>query len=69
MALRDVENFESVTGKGVQGAIDGRRVALGNSAMMCHIDLGVSDLKTDADSLAGEGATVMYLAVDGKPAG
>ncbi len=49
--------------------IDGRRVALGNSAMMCHIDLGVSDLKADADRLAAEGATVMYLAIDGKPAG
>ncbi len=49
--------------------IDGRRVALGNSAMMCHIDLGISDLKADADRLAAEGATVMYLAINGKPAG
>ncbi|HWU63029.1 MAG TPA: HAD-IC family P-type ATPase, partial [Ensifer sp.] len=69
LALRDVENFDSVTGKGVRGLINGRAVALGNSAMMCHIDLGVSDLKADADRLAAEGATVMYLAVDGKPAG
>ncbi len=67
--LHEVDNFESVTGKGVQGMIEGRRVALGNAAMMCHIDLGISDLKADADRLAAEGATVMYLAIDGKPAG
>jgi Cu+-exporting ATPase len=69
LALRDVTGFESVTGKGVRGLIDGRGVALGNAAMMCHIHLGVSEFRPAMERLAGEGATVMVLAVDGKPAG
>jgi len=69
LALRDVTDFDSVSGKGVLATVEGRKVALGNSAMMCHIDLGVSDLKPAAEQLAAEGATVMYLAVDGRPAG
>src|SRR5690606_24483338 len=45
--LADAEDFESVTGKGVQGKVDGRAVALGNRAMMKQLGVG-------ADQLAGD---------------
>ena len=60
-------DFASVSGKGVQGRVDGRRVALGNAAMMEGIDLG--DAAARAEALGAEGQTVMFVAVDGVFAG
>jgi Cu+-exporting ATPase len=59
--------FESVTGKGVKGTVEARAVALGNKALMDGIDLG--DLPARADEMRRDGQTVMFVAVDGKPAG
>ncbi|MFC2968094.1 heavy metal translocating P-type ATPase [Acidimangrovimonas pyrenivorans] len=56
------EDFEAVTGKGVQGTIDGTRVALGNAAMMRDLGLDPSKAEETADDLRAEGKTVMYLA-------
>jgi P-type Cu+ transporter len=65
-----VEEFESVAGKGVRGTVAGRRVALGNRAMMEAEGVGdLTDLTTRAEELRRDGQTVVFVAVDGKPAG
>ncbi|MBY0514339.1 MAG: HAD-IC family P-type ATPase, partial [Gemmataceae bacterium] len=56
--------------KGVRGRVDGRTVALGNRAMMADAGVGaIDDLTGRADALRAGGQTVLFLAVDGKPAG
>ena len=67
LASATVSDFASETGKGVSGTVDGRRVLLGNRAMMAGLDTSAFDAKADARRAAGEG--VMYLAVDGVFAG
>jgi Cu+-exporting ATPase len=68
-ALADVAGFESVTGKGVHGTVDGKRVALGNRAMMEADGVDASSLAERAEALRGDGQTVMFVAVDGRLAG
>ena len=63
------EAFESVTGKGVRGRIDGRSVALGNRRLMEDLAVDISALEAAADASRREGQTVMFVAVDGAPAG
>ena len=65
----DVRDFESITGKGVRGTVDGRGAALGNRALMDQIGLDVGASAAEAEALRAEGQTVMFLAVDGKLAG
>jgi Cu+-exporting ATPase len=65
----EAESFESVTGKGVTGMVEGRSVALGNRALMDHIGVDPGDLAKRAESFRKDGQTVMFVAVDGKPAG
>jgi len=61
-----VAEFRSRTGQGVQGDVDGQAVALGNAALMQALSIDVGgDAAAQADRLRGDGATVMYLAVDG----
>ena len=69
MWLDKVDNFESATGIGVRGRVNGRALALGNSAMMQADKVAVDALLSQAEILRGEGASVMHLAVDGKLAG
>ncbi|MBZ0135442.1 MAG: copper-translocating P-type ATPase [Planctomycetes bacterium] len=64
-----VEKFESHTGKGVTGVVDGRVVALGNDALMQQVGAEVAGLKQRADEFRSKGQTVMLVAVDGKSAG
>jgi P-type Cu+ transporter len=64
-----VDGFESITGKGVMGTIDGRRVAIGNLKMLESISLSVEALKPKADELRRNGQTVMFVAVDNRAAG
>jgi soluble P-type ATPase len=59
------EGFESVTGKGVRATVEGRRVALGNSAMMKILSLDAGPFAARAEVLRGEGQTVLFAAVDG----
>ena len=61
--------FESHTGKGVTGKVEGREVALGNVALMQDRQVDVSHLTTRADELRGDGGTVMFVAIDGRAAG
>jgi Cu+-exporting ATPase len=67
--LGSVEGFESITGKGVTGQVDGRRVALGNLALFAALDIDVGSLAERAEALRTEGQTVMFVAVDDKVAG
>ncbi|MGE3296696.1 MAG: heavy metal translocating P-type ATPase [Porticoccaceae bacterium] len=63
------EDFDSVTGQGVRGRIQGRDVALGNRALMDALGVDITALAARAEALRGEGKTAMFVAVDGRPAG
>jgi len=67
--LVQTENFQSVTGKGVTGTVDGQTVALGNLNLFESLGINVGSLPEQADSQRAEGQTVMLLAIDGKAAG
>jgi Cu+-exporting ATPase len=67
--LAQVEGFESVTGKGVTGTIDGRRVAIGNAKMLEGISVDATGLAARAEELRRQGQTVMFVAVDGRAVG
>ena len=69
MALSTPESFESASGIGVRGRVEGKALALGNGALMVEEGVDVSSLKTAAERLRAEGASVMFLAVDAEPAG
>ncbi len=69
LQLEKPEGFESSTGIGVRGSVGGRRLALGNTALMTELKVEVEALKERAEALRSEGASVMYLAVDEKLAG
>jgi Cu+-exporting ATPase len=66
---REPTDFASVTGKGVTGKIGGRSVALGNAKLMADLGISFGDLAQQADALRGDGATALFLAIDGKPGG
>ena len=68
LALQAVENFESVTGQGVQGAIAGRRVAVGSRRFMDGFGSVLPALADTADALRAQGKTAMYAAIDGRVA-
>jgi Cu+-exporting ATPase len=67
--LSAVENFQSVTGKGVTGVVDGQRIALGNVKLCQDLGIETADLAARADALRQEGQTVMFLGVEGRAAG
>ncbi len=66
--LSHVENFESRTGKGVIGRVDGRTVALGNRKLVDELGVEVGSLVEKSEAMRGQGQTVMYLIVDNEPA-
>ena len=66
MSLDKPENFESGSGIGVRGQVGGRQLALGNTTLMEQIGVAVGALVPQAEALRAEGASVMYLAVDGQ---
>jgi len=69
ISLAGTDNFESITGQGVTGSIDGHTVALGNLKLMQALAVDAQQLSTDADAARAEGQTVMLVAIDGKAAG
>ena len=69
LVLATADTFESVTGRGVQGAVDGRGVAIGNEEHMRAWSADPAPLRMEAERLAGEAKTPMYVAVDGALAG
>ena len=64
-----VTEFDSPTGKGALGTVDGRKVVLGNAAFMAEHDVDVAPLATAADDLRREGATAIFVGIDGQVAG
>ncbi len=69
ITVPDAADFEAITGKGVRGKVDGKAVALGNRAMMADAGVDFAAGEETADSLAAEGKTSMFVAVDGRLAG
>jgi Cu+-exporting ATPase len=62
-------NFRSLTGKGVTGTVEGRAVAVGTVLFLNELNVETAPLSAQADPLRQEGQTVMFAAIDGKPAG
>ncbi len=69
ITLGQAEHFESITGKGVMGPVDGRQVALGNRALLTALNIDPGTLEDDAERLRTDGQTVMFVTVDGQVAG
>jgi Cu+-exporting ATPase len=69
LPLTDPTDFASLTGKGVTGKVGGRAVALGNAKLMDGLGIGLGELTAQADALRRDGATALFLAIDGKPGG
>jgi len=69
VSLSNVSTFDSVTGKGVKGEVDGHEVALGNLGLMASLQVDASSLIDRAEELRAEGQTVMFVAIDGAAAG
>ncbi len=61
-----VESFQSLTGRGIVGTVNGRSAALGNRQLMNELKITLGDLADEAERLRSDGQTVMFLAVDGK---
>ena len=62
-------DFASPSGKGAIGTVDGRRVALGNAMLMGELNIATRDLDGAAEAARQNGATAIYVAVDGRAAG
>jgi Cu+-exporting ATPase len=68
-AFDPVSDFQSVTGKGVMGTVNGRRVAVGNRAHLDALSVDASPVAARADELRRDGHSVMFVAIDGRLAG
>jgi Cu+-exporting ATPase len=69
VTLTHTDSFESLTGRGVRGKVAGRAVALGNSRLMEDLGVRLGVFSGRAESMRSEGQTVMFVAVEGEPAG
>ncbi len=69
LTLARAEGFESITGKGVMGRVDGRAVALGNRALLESLDIDPGELVERAEALRADAQTVMFVAIDQRAAG
>ncbi len=65
----NTQSFESITGKGVKGQVDGHAVALGNRALLDDLGIDPGELAEQAEKFRTDGHTVMFVAIDGKAAG
>ncbi len=66
LALSEATDFDSPTGKGVIGAVDGRRLALGAERYLAQLGIDTAPLQSTAETLRQDGITAIYLAVDGQ---
>ncbi len=69
LALADTAEFDAPAGKGVTGIVDGQHVTIGNRAMMTKAGIDTEALHAEAEELRKEGATVVFVALDGAPRG
>lgn len=68
IVLAAVQDFASITGKGVKGTINGHSVVLGNKALLSSLGIDSAPLRANAEQLRAKGQTAMFAAIDGKPA-
>jgi Cu+-exporting ATPase len=69
IALGTVRGFDAPAGKGVIGMVEGKRLALGNAKYLAELSIDTSSMTAEAERMRSEGATAVFLAVNGKPAG
>jgi Cu+-exporting ATPase len=69
LAIPSVSTFDAPSGKGAVGTVNGRIVALGNAALMAEIKIDIQALSAKADALRQDGATAIFVAIDGRAAG
>ena len=69
LELYPIEHFESITGQGINATIQGKQLLIGNIRLMQEMDIAVEAVLKDADTLAAQGKTPMYIALDRKLAG
>lgn len=69
LVLSEAQDFDAVTGKGVTGTVDGKRILLGNRVLLDDAGIDIASIAADADTRRDAGETVMFVAIDGLPAG
>jgi len=69
LALGNVEEFDSPTGKGATGKVDGKSIVLGNAHFLTSLGIETQSLDEQGERLRGDGATVINISIDGKLAG
>ncbi len=69
LSLSASGNFDQPVGKGVVGSVDGRKLVIGNQAIMADAGVDTASLASAADEMRREGATAIFIAIDGKAAG
>jgi P-type Cu+ transporter len=69
LTLGDISDFASPAGKGATATVDGKAIALGNAMLMGELNIVTADLDNAAEAARQDGATAIYLAVDGRAAG
>jgi heavy metal translocating P-type ATPase len=69
LKLALVDNFDSPVGKGVTGTVEGRRIIIGNRVIMADAKVDTMTLDTDAETFRKDGATAIFVAIDGKAVG
>ena len=69
LELYPIEHFESITGQGINATIQGKQLLIGNIRLMQEMNIAVEAVLADADTLAAQGKTPMYIALESKLAG
>lgn len=69
LEILKLTEFDALTGKGIQGQVDGQHISVGNAALFASLDIDASALNTQAESLRQQGQTVMLVAIDKQAAG
>jgi P-type Cu+ transporter len=69
LQLSKTSEFRSITGKGIQGSVDGHSVAVGNKALLDQLGIDAGTLLQSAENFRSKGQTVMFVAIDRAPAG
>lgn len=69
LTLSDVERFDAIPGHGVSATVEGRQILIGNLKLMYREGVGLDNLEEQAQALADDGKTPMYVAIDGRIAG
>ena len=69
LELSRVDDFDAPAGKGVIGKVEGKQIVLGNARFLSELDIDAAALGAEAERLRGDGATAIFVAVDGQTAG